>query len=122
MINFLTAEQVKKRADWDQFGCAWLKYVRIGDEFRFVDIETIRQHRDLVSKEDVVVSAGMVRVWRDHFCFGGYGSQSSGVGWDQTDVELLERELGIQFVEESSDTSSPRASGAPTSRRTASRS
>jgi len=91
MANILTAQQVIEVVELSPFGDGMFKYVRLGDEVRFVDFETMTQHREMVSKAEKskVTSAGAIVVCEDRFHFVGYGSTTLGVKWDSGDPELL---------------------------------
>lgn len=94
----MTADEVVQAVERGPVGWGWFKYVRVASEFRFADVLAgmgwMVQHKDMVSPDEEVMSAGLVEVAREYFLFRGKGSGSIGVVWDEADIELLEKALG----------------------------
>jgi hypothetical protein len=101
-MNWLTSTEAVELVERDQSGWKWFKYVRVGDRFRFTDVDSMIQHKNMVSKDErsVVKSAGMIEIRTNMFRFQGYGSQSLRIEWSPEDTERLAKELGRPCVEE----------------------
>lgn len=99
MKVWMTEEEAKKMAAESEHRTEWFKYVRMSDgPFRFVTIQSHKEHRQMVLEGEKAISAGLVKVSKVAFAFEGYGSTSLHLTWDNQDEVLLVQVLSLPCV------------------------
>ena len=75
--QLLTPDQIKERLELDIKSYMQCKYVRIGDQFLFIDelnsFVDVPSHACMArGREEEVVSAGRIQLYKDLVCVGDY--------------------------------------------------
>ena len=68
-----------------------VKYVRVGDDFRFAKVDSYTNHSDLVGQDETPVSAGFFIYFLGEVHLQNTPSATLKLGPKQEDKELLER-------------------------------